>query len=31
MVRKQHVAKTIKDQIFVAATVGIIYGVFYSL
>ncbi len=25
---KQHVAKTIKDQIFVAATVGIIYGVF---
>ena len=28
---KQHVAKTIKDQIFMAATVGIIYGVFYSL
>ncbi|WP_436864694.1 zinc ribbon domain-containing protein [Bacillus fungorum] len=25
---KQHVAKTIKDQIFVATTVGIIYGVF---
>ena len=25
---KQHVAKTIKDQIFMAATVGIIYGVF---
>lgn len=28
---KQCVAKTIKDQIFIAATVGIIYGVFLSI